>query len=142
MKEPWMPGSKTFEMVTLLLPRNAVPKLDGERTPSPGQHPFGNGQGSVRPQFFASLILIFSDDAKETVCFVCDSSGEKDSGILRQKIPQTIKLERRSIGAHKRLDEIARHWIVIVDKAVTEIADPKLVFNQRESPRRAALTAR
>jgi len=31
------------------------------------------------------------------VRFVCDSGGEEDSGILRQKIPQAMKLERRSI---------------------------------------------
>src|SRR6266496_1765470 len=85
--------------------------------------------------------LVLSNDAKETVLFVGDSGGEEDSGILREEIPQAVKLERRSIGAHEPLEEIARHRIVIVDLSVTEIADPKLVFNQRESPRRAALTA-
>jgi hypothetical protein len=69
------------------------------------------------------LDLILSNDAKETVRFVCDSSGEINSIAQRQKVPQTIKLQWRSIGAHERLDEIARHRIVIVDKAVTEIAD-------------------
>jgi len=49
MKEPWIPGSKTFEMVTSLLPKTPLRDLDGERTPSPGQHPFGNGQENVRP---------------------------------------------------------------------------------------------
>ena len=52
------------------------------------------------PKSAASLILVLSDDAKETVPFVCDSGGEEDSGILRQKIPQAVKLERRcSIGS-------------------------------------------
>ena len=64
-----------------------------------------------------SLILVFSDDAKETVRFVGDSGGEEDSGILRKKIPQAVKLERRSIRAHERLDEIAADRIVIIDQA-------------------------
>ncbi len=85
--------------------------------------------------------LVLSNDAKETVLFVSDSSREKDSISEWQKIPQAVKLKGRSIGAHEPLDETARHRIVIVDLSVTEIADPKLVFNQRESPRRAALTA-
>ena len=63
-------------------------------------------------------------------------AGEKDSAVLRQKIPQAIKLERRSIGTHERLDEIAADRIVIVDEAVTEIADPEFVaFHESKSPR-------
>ena len=34
-----------------------------------------------------SLILILSDNAKETVFFVCDPGGEKDSVAQREKIP-------------------------------------------------------
>jgi hypothetical protein len=64
MKEPWIPGSKSFEWVTLLLPYTAEQKLEGERTPLPGQHPFGNGQGIVRPQISVRLRLVLSDDAK------------------------------------------------------------------------------
>jgi len=87
----------------------------GERTSSPGQHPLGNGQGNVRPQTAASLTLVLSNQAKEAVPFVGDSSSEKDSARLREKIPQAIKLERCTIGAHERLDEIAGHWIVNVN---------------------------
>ena len=64
--------------------------------------------------------------------FVCDSGGEEDSGILRQKIPQAVKLKRCSIGTHERLDEIAADRIVIVDQAITEIADPKVRCLPRE----------
>src|SRR5215468_4493980 len=73
-----------------------------------------------------SLRLVLSDDAKEAVPFVSDSSSEKDSARLREKIPQAIKLERCAIGAHERLDEIARDRIVIIDQAVTEVTDPKV----------------
>ena len=67
--------------------------------------------------------------------FVCDSGGEEDSGILRQKIPQAVKLERRSIRTHERLDEIAVDRIVIIDEAVTKIADPKVAaFHEGKSP--------
>ena len=74
-----------------------------------------------------SLILILSDDAKETMLFVCDSSREKDSARLREKIPLAIKLKRRSIRPHERFDKIAADRIVIVDEAVPKIADPKFV---------------
>src|SRR5215471_18243061 len=89
-----------------------------------------------------SLRLVFSDDAKEAVPFVSDSSGEKDSARLREKIPQTIKLERCAIGAHKRLDKIARNRIVIIDQSIPEIADPKFVaLHQSKSPRRVEIPA-
>src|SRR5262245_40393771 len=50
MKAPRIPSLESFEMVTVLLPKHADRTENGERTPSPGQHPFGNGQDSVRPQ--------------------------------------------------------------------------------------------
>jgi hypothetical protein len=124
MKEPWVPVSKAFEMVTLLLPKNADLKLDGERTPLPGQHPLATVKKTCAPKSAVSLILILSDDAKETVPFVCDSGREEDSGILRQEIPQAVKLERRSIRTHERLDEIAADRIVIIDQAIPKIAYP------------------
>src|SRR6266576_3772132 len=87
------------------------------------------------PQFAASRILVFSNDAKKTVRFVGDSSREKDSARLREKIPQTIKLERRSICPHERLDEIAADRIVVVDQAVPKIAHPKVgAFHESKSP--------
>ena len=52
MKEPRIPILESFEMVTVLLPKHADRTENGERTPSPGQHPFGNGQDSVRSQIF------------------------------------------------------------------------------------------
>ena len=51
------------------------------------------------------MILILGNDPEETVFFVGDSGGEKDSASLRENIPQAIELERRSIRAHQRLDE-------------------------------------
>jgi hypothetical protein len=33
------------------------------------------------------MILILSNDPEETVFFVCDASGEKDSVGLRKQIP-------------------------------------------------------
>src|SRR5206468_10486654 len=84
---------------------------------------------------FASLILILSNNSKEAVLFVRDSSREKDSARLREKIPEAIKLQRRSIRPHQRFDEIAADRIVIVDEAVTKIADPKFVaFHKGKTP--------
>ena len=80
-------------------------------------------------------LLVFGDESEQSVRFVCDSGREEDSGILREKIPQAVKLERRSIGAHERLDKIAVDRIVIIDEAVTEIADPKVAaFHESKSP--------
>src|SRR6266496_3641412 len=89
---------------------------------------------------FGSL-RILSDDAKKAVFFVCDSSGEKNSSVLRRKhIPQTIKLERCSIGAHERLDESLRNGrIVNVNETVTEVSDPQFVFHLNESPWRVEI---
>jgi len=49
MKDRGFSASESSEMVTVLLPKNTDRTENGERTPSPGQHPFGNGQVSVRP---------------------------------------------------------------------------------------------
>jgi len=54
-------GSESSEMVTVPLAKNADPTRNGERTRLPGQHPFGNGQGSVRPQTLASLLFVLSN---------------------------------------------------------------------------------
>ena len=89
-----------------------------------------------------SLILVLGNDTKEAVPFVCDSGGEVNAGTQRKKIPQAIKLERRAIGAHKRLDEIAADRIIIVDEAVTEIADPKFAVYKSKSPRRVEIPVR
>src|SRR6266511_1755905 len=78
--------------------------------------------------------LVFGDNAKEAVRFVGDSSREKDSARLREKIPQALKLEGCSIGAHQRLDKIAADRIVIVDATVAEIADPQPVLHESKSP--------
>src|SRR5436190_11804909 len=109
--------------------------LNGERTPLPGQLRVNGRQGCVRSTISVRLRLVLSDDAEKAVLFVGDSGGEEDSGILREKIPQAIKLERCSIGAHERLDEsLRRSRIVNVDEAVTEIADPKFAIYDRKSP--------
>ena len=79
-------------------------------------------------------ILVLSDDAKETVLLVGNASGKKDSARLREKIPQSIKLQRRSIRPHQRLDEIAADRIVIIDSTVAEIADPQPVLHESKSP--------
>src|SRR5947208_9161137 len=81
-----------------------------------------------------SSILVLSDNAKETMFFVGDASGEKDAIAQREKIPQAVKLEGRSIGAHERLDKSARDWIVIVDEAVTKIGDPEVAIIRRKYP--------
>ena len=96
-----------------MLPKNADRTQNGERTPSPGQHPLATDKEACAPKSAASLILVLSDDAKETVLFVCDSSREKDSARLREKIPQAIKLKRRSIRPHERFDKIAADRIVV-----------------------------
>src|SRR5260370_23703687 len=76
------------------------------------------------PKCAVSLILVLSDDAKETMRFVCDSGGEEHAVGERQKIPQAVKLERRSIGTRERLAEIAADRIVIGHEAIPEIAHP------------------
>ena len=106
----------------------------GERTPSPGQHPLATDKEACAPNFAAFLFFVLGNQTKETVRFVCDSGGEEDSGILRQKIPQAVKLERRSIGTHERLDKIAADRIVIVDEAVPEIANPEFAFHESKAP--------
>src|SRR6476659_9852852 len=84
---------------------------------------------------FGSL-RILSDEAKEAVRFVCDSSREIDSTTQREKVPQTIKLEWCSISAHERLDESLRSGrIVVVDETITKITDPKIAaFHESKSP--------
>ena len=48
-----------------------------------------------------AVLWILSYEAEKTVLFVGDSSGEENSSSLRREhIPQAIKLERSSIGAH------------------------------------------
>jgi hypothetical protein len=84
--------------------------------------------------FDLSSGLIFRNDAEKAVRFVSDAGGEINSVAQREHIPQAIKLERRAIGAHERLDEIARHWIVNVNESVTEIADPKFAIHESKSP--------
>src|SRR5437667_355231 len=82
------------------------------------------------------LGLVFGDFAKEAVRFVGDPRGEINTAAERKQIPQAIKLERRSIGAHERLDKSARDRIVNVNESVTEIADPKVgAFHERKTPR-------
>ena len=57
--------------------------LNGERTPSPGTTP-RERQTKMRALLrFASLILVLSDDAKEAVRFVGDSSREINSTAQR-----------------------------------------------------------
>ena len=100
-----------------------------------GQH-FTLRPAPIRGKESGYARLIFSDYAKEAVLFVRDSSSEKDSARLREKIPQAIKLKRCAVGAHERLDKRAGSWIVIVDQAVTEVTDPEFVaLHQSKSPR-------
>ncbi len=107
---------------------------NGERTPSPGTTPFDGGQDACAPEILVPD-LVLSNDAKETVFFVRDSSREKHSVGERQKIPQAIKLQRRSIRPHERCYKIAADWIVIVDESITEVANPKVgAFHERKSP--------
>src|SRR5437763_1689211 len=87
------------------------------------------------PKCAVSLILVLSDDAKEPVRFVCDAGGEEDAVAERKKIPQAIKLQRRAIGTHERLDESAGDRIVIVDATIPKIAHPKVAaFHEGKSP--------
>src|SRR5437763_8299037 len=108
---------------------------NGERTPLPGQLRVSGRQGCVRSQYPRSLILVLSDDAEQAVLFVRDSSGEENSSSLRgEHIPQAVKLERRSVGAHQCLDKGARDRIVDVNESVSKITDPEPVFRQSKSP--------
>jgi hypothetical protein len=54
MKEPSSRGSKMFEMVTSLFPKNAAQSY-GERTPLPGQHPFWQRTRQRAPPNIGSL---------------------------------------------------------------------------------------
>src|SRR5437763_8239619 len=93
------------------------------------------------PKCAVSLILVLSDDAKEPVPFVSNSGGEESAIPQRKKIPQPIKLQRLAIGSPQRLDENASDRSVDVDKAVTEMPDPKFAVNLSESPRRVEIPA-
>src|SRR5438093_8258005 len=95
--------------------------------------PLGNGQGSVRPQSLTSLFVL-GNQTKQAVRFVGYSGGEVNAVTEWKQIPEAIELQRRSIGAHKCLDEGAGDRIVIVDSAVPEIADPKAVLHEGKSP--------
>src|SRR4029077_20190715 len=92
------------------------------------------------PPIFA-LLLVFGNQTKEAVPFVSDSGGEGNPSAQGKKIPQAIKLQRRAIGAHQRLDESAGGRIINVDLAVTEITDPKFAVNLSESPGRVQIPA-
>src|SRR6266436_648303 len=81
------------------------------------------------PPIFAPL-LVLGNETKEAVSFVSNSGGEVSASPQREKIPQAVKLKRRAIGAHERLDESAGRRIVNVDESITEIADPKFVIHQ------------
>src|SRR5215471_12282116 len=85
------------------------------------------------------LLLILGNETKQAVPFVSDSGGEVSASSQREKIPQAIKLQRRAIGAHQRLDESAASRIINVDRAVTKITDPKFAVNLSESPRRVKI---
>src|SRR5437870_13748876 len=98
----------------------------GSARPCRDNTPLATVKKTCAPKCAVSLILVLCDDAKETVRFVCDAGGEEDAVGEWQKIPQAIKLERRSIGAHESLDEIAADRIVIIDQAIPKIAHPKV----------------
>src|SRR6266487_7008241 len=77
-----------------------------------GTTPFDGGQDACAPEIRVPD-LVLSDEAKEAVRFVGDSSREISSGAQREKIPQAIELERRLIGTHECFYEIVADWIVI-----------------------------
>src|SRR5690242_10440702 len=80
-------------------------------------------------------ILIFRDEAEESVFFVGDASREKDATSLRKHIPQAVELKGRTVSAHQRLDKAAARRIVNVNDAVTEVADPEFIaFYESKSP--------
>jgi hypothetical protein len=64
MKEPSILGSKTFEMVTVLLPKNADRTQHGERTSSPGQHPLATDKEACAPNFAAFLFFVLGNQTK------------------------------------------------------------------------------
>src|SRR5215470_16932207 len=113
--------------------RDASPRMVSAR-PCRDNTPLGNGQGKRAPPIFTPL-LVLGNESKEAVRFVGNSGGEINAGAQRKKIPQAIKLQRRTIGLHQRLDESAGRRIVNVNQSVTEVADPKFVVHQSESPR-------
>src|SRR4029453_15012584 len=86
------------------------------------------------PKFVASRLFVLGNQTEQAVLFVRYSGGEINPGAERQKIPKPIELQRRSIGAQQRFDKSARNGIVIVDRAVTEIATPKFAIDQSKSP--------
>src|SRR5678815_2973933 len=81
------------------------------------------------PKFVASRLFVLRNQTEQAVLFVRYSGGAENSVGERQQIPQPFKLERRSAGGHKRLDESARDRIVIVDATITEVTDPESVLH-------------
>ena len=69
-------------------------------------------------------LLVFGNEAEQPVFFVGDSSGEINSVAEWKKIPQTVKLQWRTIGSDQRFEKTARRWIVVVDSAIAKVADP------------------
>ena len=124
--------SATGATPALTATKPPTPTPQPTSTPSPQPTATANRNASSAP--CARAFLILGDDAKQTVFFVGDSSGEKDSACLGEQIPQALKLEWRAIGAHERLDKSPRDGIVIVDEAVTEIADPEFAVHESKSP--------
>jgi hypothetical protein len=62
----------------------------------------------VRPQFFASLILIFSDDAKETVRFVCDSSASPHGAPHLRRGDRAEQAVRFVVGPGGKEERVGR----------------------------------
>ena len=62
MKEPRV--LESFKMVTVLLPKNADRRQDGERTPSPGQHPLATVKEACAPKSAAFDVLIIHNTSR------------------------------------------------------------------------------
>jgi hypothetical protein len=79
MKDQCVLGLRNSEMVAVLLPNDSHRTKDGERTPSPGQHPLATAKVACAPKSSTTLVFVLGDQSKQAVLFVSYSCGEIDA---------------------------------------------------------------
>ena len=66
--------------------------------------------------------------------FVGDASVEEQPAIREDQSPEAVELERNSKNITGRADETTGAWIVSIDPAIPEIADPKCAIHDFKAP--------
>ena len=66
--------------------------------------------------------------------FIGDASVEEQPAIREDQSPEAVELERNSKNITGRADETTGAWIVSIDPAIPEIADPKGAIHDFKTP--------